>query len=156
MTDPTACFAVPSMFPPTLTSQRLILTYVPDVPTWELTSHGRCGVYHLTLQGQYVGAVSLTGICDSNCEIGYEVERDFRGQGIASEAVDVVVAHLAIGMLSAQARSDNVASRRVLEKAGFTLASSKLVWSYGEDAPMQIMAYRRLPGGGGPGDRHRD
>jgi GNAT superfamily N-acetyltransferase len=142
------------MFPSPLTSQRLTLTYVPDVPTWELTSHGRCGVYHLTLQGQYVGAVSLTGICDSHCEIGYEVERVYRGQGIASEAVGAVVAHLDIAMVSAQARSDNVASRRVLEKAGFSLASSKLVWSYGEDAPMQIMAYRMLPNGGSAGARH--
>ena len=131
-----------------------MLTYVPDVPTWELTSHGRCGVYHLKLEGRYVGAVSLTGICDSHCEIGYEVERGYRGQGIASEAVGAVVNHLDIGMLSAQARSDNVASRRVLEKAGFTLASSKLVWSYGEEAPMQIMAYRMWPGGRSSTGRH--
>ena len=132
------------MNPRPLTSPRLTLRYVPDVPTFELTSHGRCGVYHLKLNGHHVGAVSLTGISDGHWEIGYEIEQPYRGQGIASEAVGAVVEGLGIGMLSAQTRVDNLASRRVLEKAGFTLASSKLVWPYGEDAPMQIMAYRLL------------
>ena len=133
------------MHPHSLTSPRLTLDYVPDVPTFELTSHGRCGVYHLNFSGHYVGAVSLTGISEAHCEVGYEIEPEFRGQGIASEAVGAVVGGLGVPLLSAQARSDNVASRRVLEKVGFEVASSKLVWSYGEDAPHQIVAYRLLP-----------
>jgi GNAT superfamily N-acetyltransferase len=132
------------MIPQTLTSDRLDLVYVADIPTFELTSHGRCGVYHLAFEGRYVGAVSLTGISDAHYEIGYEVEPAFRGRGIASEAVGAVVGDLGILLMSAQARCDNLASRRVLEKTGFALASSKLVWPYGESSPLQIMAYHRL------------
>jgi GNAT superfamily N-acetyltransferase len=132
------------MTPQTLTSNRLELVYVADVPTFELTSHGRCGVYHLAYEGQYVGAVSLTGISDGHYEIGYEIDPAFRGKGIASEAVGTVVEELGVLLMSAQARCDNLASRRVLEKTGFALASSKLVWPYGERGPLQIMAYRRL------------
>ena len=98
-------------------------------------------VYHLRLAGHYVGALSLISISQGHCEIGYEIEPEFRRRGIASEAVHAVVRSLNVGLLSAQARSDNLASRRILEKSGFALASSKLVWSYGEEAPLQIMAY---------------
>ena len=140
------------MLPCALITQRLKLAFVADVPTFELTGHGRCGVYHLEVAGHYAGAISVTGVSECHCEIGYEIEPEFRGRGIASEAVGAIAGGLDFALLSAQARADNLASRRVLEKAGFRLASSKLVWSYGEDAPLQIMAYHRLQAAPHQGD----
>lgn len=52
-------------------------------------------------------------------EIGYWLGRAFWGKGIASEAVRLFVAEVPTRPLYARASSDNVASLRVLQKAGF-------------------------------------
>lgn len=56
-------------------------------------------------------------------EIGYSILREFRGRGIASEAVAVLVAEAfdvaELAMLRAYCVPENEASRRVLERAGF-------------------------------------
>lgn len=52
-------------------------------------------------------------------EIGYWLGRAFWGKGIASEAVRQFVAEVPRRPLYARAASDNVASIRVLQKAGF-------------------------------------
>lgn len=52
-------------------------------------------------------------------EIGYWLGREFWGKGIASEAVRQFVAEVPRRPLYARAASDNVASIRVLQKAGF-------------------------------------
>ncbi len=56
-------------------------------------------------------------------EIGYSVLREYRGRGIATEAVLAVVeeafAKLALRRLRAYCVPENLASRRVLEAAGF-------------------------------------
>lgn len=58
-----------------------------------------------------------------NAEIGYSILREFRGKGIATEAVLALVAE---GFTTAELRSmraycvpENAASRRVLERSGF-------------------------------------
>lgn len=52
-------------------------------------------------------------------EIGYWLGKAFWGKGIASEAVRMFVAEVPTRPLYARAASDNVASIRVLQKAGF-------------------------------------
>jgi GNAT superfamily N-acetyltransferase len=130
-----------------LITPRLFLAYVPDVDTLEWVGGGRCGVYYLSFEAQTVGAVSLTSCSRAHGEIGYKIEPEFRGLGFATEAVQAVIDHAAdhhgFTMLVAQARADNVASRRVLEKSGFALACSKLCWSEDFDAPVEMTSYRR-------------
>ncbi|MGA8540421.1 MAG: GNAT family N-acetyltransferase [Terriglobales bacterium] len=59
------------------------------------------------------------------CEIGYHLRRDFWGQGLATEAAiacrDWAFAHLNTERLISLIRPENVASRRVAERAGMTL-----------------------------------
>jgi len=58
-----------------------------------------------------------------NAYMGYFVGRDHNGRGLATEAVELVVAHgfddLALHRIQAAVMLDNPASMRVLTKAGF-------------------------------------
>ena len=56
--------------------------------------------------------------------VGYMVDPPFRGRGVATAALRLVVAHafgeLRLHRLDAGAMPSNMGSQRVLEKAGFT------------------------------------
>jgi RimJ/RimL family protein N-acetyltransferase len=73
--------------------------------------------------GAPVGFVAH-GKCGGGCWIGYQVAPDARGRGYGTEAVQVIVdylfLHKDIGRIQAETHPDNGASRRVLEKVGFT------------------------------------
>lgn len=125
---------------------RLHITYEADIETLEWIGGGRCGVYYLWQDRQLAGAISMTSLSRSNGEIGYRLEPDYRGLGLATEAVSAVVARAhdfhGFSMLSARARGSNIASHRVLLKAGFARVASRLTWArYGAEA---IIVYHRL------------
>jgi RimJ/RimL family protein N-acetyltransferase len=52
-------------------------------------------------------------------EVTYWVDRTRWGKGVATAALQILLAETAEGPLYARAASDNVGSLRVLEKAGF-------------------------------------
>jgi len=60
---------------------------------------------------------------DQTASVGYTIAERFRGRGIATAAVGLVIAlafgPLGLGRLEAVAAVENVASRRVLERNGF-------------------------------------
>ena len=130
-----------------LITPRLFLAYVPDVETLDWAGGGRCGVYYLTYGAQTAGAVSLTSCSRGHGEIGYKIEPQFQCLGFATEAVEAVVAsacaHHGFGLLTAEARADNVASRRVLEKTGFAKFGAKLCWPDACQTPVTMTHYRR-------------
>lgn len=87
----------------------------------------RSGAFQLHYDGQLAGAVSLVETDAHDAVIGYRVEPEFQCRGLASAAVAAVMASAAgmgFSLLTAQCRSNNPASVRVLEKTGFTLCSS--------------------------------
>lgn len=131
-----------------LTTERLYLTYTPDVEILEWLGGGRCGVYYLGHEGHYAGAVSLVSHSRIHGEIGYKIEPAYRGLGFATEAVDAVMARVAADhgftMLSAKARADNLASCRVLTKTGFLRAGTKLSWSQCDQCSVAITTYHRF------------
>lgn len=82
--------------------------------------------------GQIAGAVGLGGIGRHSegrgvrtAEIGYWANPDTRGRGYVTEAVREVVRwgfeEIGLGRVTWQAFDGNVASRRVIEKLGFTM-----------------------------------
>lgn len=78
----------------------------------------------LTDDGLVVGGVGFHGTPDEQgrAEIGYGIASSFRGQGIATAAVDQLrsLPHLpGVTALVAHTDPDNPASHRVLEKVGF-------------------------------------
>lgn len=72
-----------------------------------------------------IGVVSLMNIDSDNrrAEIGYWLGKDFRRQGIMTEAVGLILAHgfreLDLARVYARVMHPNVASARLLEKSGF-------------------------------------
>lgn len=129
----------------TLLSARLHLSYVPDVPTLELNGPSRCGVFYAYAGDEPAGAVSLTSLSRASAEIGYKIEPAFRGHGLATEALLAILHGVeqrhGFSVVSAVARADNVASHRVLEKAGFKPVASKLCWLTEDDEPASIRRY---------------
>jgi 8-oxo-dGTP diphosphatase len=73
--------------------------------------------------GALVAAVGLRPKPDGSGEIGYWTHRSYRGQGYAAEAARRLIryAHETLGIrrLTAAAKPDNAAPRRVLAKLGF-------------------------------------
>ena len=127
--------------PHSLTSARLRLAYVPNSAAGLAD---RSGQFHLGLQGCDIGTVSLVGKTADEATIGYEIAPQFRRQGLASEAVGAVTkaaASFGLSMLSAHCRSDNAASRGVLEHNGFTLTAST-PWQVNGDAALMYMVYQ--------------
>ena len=127
-----------------LTSARLQLIYVQNLAPADPAALGRAGEFHLSLGEQPVGALSLIGSLHGQAVIGYEIRLAFRRRGLASEAVGAVM-NAAIGFgltsLSAQCRSDNAASRGVLENNGFTLLSAT-PWQVNADSSLKFMIYQ--------------
>jgi RimJ/RimL family protein N-acetyltransferase len=81
-------------------------------------------------KGEAIGAVSLEGRGVDRLTLGYALAPETWGKGLASEAVEAMV-KAAFSLtdaveLDASSRVENVASRRVLEKAGFEFLGSGL------------------------------
>ena len=84
--------------------------------------------FAITLNKQLVGSigiVSKTDIYRKNFEIGFFISEDFWGRGIATKAIKAAVSYafreFDIVRVYAEVFSDNLASRRALEKAGLKL-----------------------------------
>ena len=86
--------------------------------------------YHFAIEasGEVVGMVGLKEIHDGQAEVGYYVDPERWGEGIASAAVRAACAYafeaLGLDRVAAHTLESNVASRRVLEKAGFGLVET--------------------------------
>jgi len=74
--------------------------------------------------GTHIGDLCFKGlIADGSSEIGYGIEDEYQGKGYATEAVAALVNwalyHPGVTCVTAEAEESNLASIRVLEKAGF-------------------------------------
>jgi RimJ/RimL family protein N-acetyltransferase len=87
--------------------------------------------FAITIDKQVVGSigiVSKTDIYRKNVEIGFFLSENFWGKGIATKAIKAATSYafreFDIGRIYAESFSDNIGSRRALEKAGFTLEAT--------------------------------
>ena len=60
-------------------------------------------------------------------EVGYWIGREYWGKGVASRALSAFLGHVRVRPLYAHVAKHNVASRRVLEKCGFTIVGEDRV-----------------------------
>ena len=87
----------------------------------------------------HVGELCFKGL-DSNgaAEIGYGILEEYRGQGYATEAVKAVSAwafqKTDVTAIEAETDAANTASKRVLEKCGFTATGET-----GEEGPRYVL-----------------
>ena len=99
-----------------------------DFIAWARANYGRgipapWGIEHRRDQ-KIIGTISFLSYSPTHClaDIGYVLAPEYWGQGIAPEAVKAVLRHgfevLGLNRVEAQCRLENVASARVLEKAG--------------------------------------
>ncbi|MFG1610004.1 GNAT family N-acetyltransferase [Actinoplanes sp. NPDC049265] len=72
----------------------------------------------ITLDGELVGSIATFEI-EGDTEITYWVDRAYWGRGIAGRAVRLMLDEVTTRPIVARAAADNVASLRVLAKAGF-------------------------------------
>ena len=86
---------------------------------------GEC-IFHVLVDqdGTVSGRFNLYDVIDGSARVGYRVAQRVAGRGVATAALRELcrLAHVDYGLriLTAETSSDNPASRRVLEKAGFS------------------------------------
>ena len=85
-------------------------------------------IFAIEVDKKPVGSIGIfpkTDIYRRNAEIGYWLAEDYWGRGIATEVVEKMAtycfAHTEVHRLYANVFEPNMASKRVLEKCGFTL-----------------------------------
>lgn len=98
-------------------------------------------VYPVLLKdGTYIGYVQAVPFDDGTYEIGYHIGGSYTKQGYATEAVTaflpVIMKQLGIREITGICLADNKASRKVLERCGFTLLYEGIGNYQGEDRPI--------------------
>ena len=109
-------------------------------------------IFAIEVEGQAVGGIGIhpgSNIERKNAEMGYWLAEPFWGRGIITEAVKQLVAYgfqtFDINRIFARPFGTNLASQRVLEKAGFTLEArfDKTIFKNGEYLDELVYAVRR-------------
>ena len=94
-----------------------------------------------------VGGIGFAGLPDNEgaTEIGYALDQKFRGQGIATEAVQALsewaFKDAGLRIIRAETPVDNEGSQRVLEKNQFQKTGEKTL---ALENPMQVFTWERL------------
>lgn len=92
--------------------------------------------------GAHIGELCFKGLsADGVAEIGYGISKEYQNNGYATEAVRAILewafALPEVTAIEAETDSDNTASKRVLEKCGFTLNGA-----IGEEGPRWAVSKR--------------
>jgi len=82
----------------------------------------------ITCDGQVVGSIASFPSGDET-EVTYWVNRSAWGRGIASRALELLLELVPARPLYARAASDNIASLRVLRKAGFAVIGTEISYA---------------------------
>lgn len=109
---------------------------------------GYCLVFEKST-GRFIGQAGIfhLGLCENQqeIEVAYRLLPEYWGQGYATELAKALVhwgfAHLEIEELVAATHPDNVASQRVLTKAGFSLVAKVPCW-YNQQEVLKFMIGR--------------
>lgn len=94
----------------------------------------------LLKDGTYIGYVQAVPLDGGTYEIGYHIGSSYTKQGYATEAVTaflpVIMTRLGIQEMAGVCLADNKASRKVLERCGFTMLYEGIGNYQGEDKPI--------------------
>lgn len=97
----------------------------------------------------FLGSVVVFGIGDCRAEVGFWLAPWARGRGAAGAALEAVVglaADLGLETLTARTAPENVASQRVLEKAGFTREGEPRIEAAPSGQMVTLLCYERPTG----------
>ena len=90
----------------------------------------------IELGGEMVGTIGCYP-SDGVMEVTYWVDRERWGEGIASSALELLLQDRPMRPVRARAASDNAASLRVLEKAGFRVQGTTVSYAPGRGAEVE-------------------
>jgi len=90
----------------------------------------------ITRDSRLVGTIG-SWVADGVTEITYWIDRAHWGQGIATQALGLLLAEITVRPIRARAASDNAGSLRVLEKAGFRRIGKDMGFARGRDAEIE-------------------
>ena len=82
----------------------------------------------VTRDGRLVGSIS-SFVIDGDLEITYWIDRSVWGQGIASRALAAFLDTVSTRPLHARAASDNIASLKILQRAGFRIIGTEISYA---------------------------
>lgn len=116
----------------------------PVLPAWLTWDFHAVG-------GERVGEGGLLFREDGGVEIGYRIERDRRRQGLATEALEAIIALAAsrfgVTALEAETAVDNLPSMATLARLGFTpTGETSEQWSQRRQAHVVYRVHRRVLG----------
>jgi ribosomal-protein-alanine N-acetyltransferase len=98
-------------------------------------AEGLCCYWTLIRDGEPIGSIDLSLIEHGSAEMGFLLHPLHWGQGLASEAAGMVIAHafgvLGLTRLAAVTQTANRAAARVLEKNGFVLIEERNIAATG-------------------------
>jgi RimJ/RimL family protein N-acetyltransferase len=78
--------------------------------------------------GRLVGSIA-SFVMDGDTEVTYWIDRSVWGQGVASQALALLLDMVPVRPLYARAASDNLESLRVLQRAGFTIIGTEISYA---------------------------
>ena len=90
----------------------------------------------ITWQGDVVGSIS-SFVVEGQTEVTYWLDRAVWGRGIASQALAMLLEVVRVRPVHARAASDNAASLRVLEKAGFRRIGTEVSFAQARGAEIE-------------------
>lgn len=109
-------------------------------------------VLAIDFQGECIGAIGIhpqTEIMEKNAELGYWLSQEYWGKGVVTKCVkemlDYGFSHFPVNRIYARPFGSNIASQKVLEKAGFRLEArlEKVIYKNGIYEDELIYAVRR-------------
>lgn len=124
-----------------------------DAQAWITFATGLGQLTNLAIErdGKAVGGIGIIEGKEERrirAEIGYWLGEAHWNQGVATEAVSALASHLLLrpwlARLEANVYSNNPASARVLEKAGFTLESTQTHGAFKHGELLDVLVYVRL------------
>ena len=95
-----------------------------------------CELWAIAHDGRLVGTIG-SYLSEGHTEVTYWVDRACWGQGIATAALGLLLEHVTVRPLRGRAASDNAASIRVLEKAGFRPVGTDVGFAAGRAAEIE-------------------
>jgi RimJ/RimL family protein N-acetyltransferase len=96
----------------------------------------------ITRDGQLVGSIGAF-VIGGDWEVTYWIDRAAWGEGIASQALELLMELVPARPLHARAASDNVASLRILQKAGFAIVGTDTGFAAGRNAVIEETLLRK-------------
>ncbi len=90
----------------------------------------------VTRDGHLVGSIA-SFVSEGHTEVTYWIDRSVWGQGLASQALALLLDTVPARPMLARAASDNVASLRVLRKAGFAIIGTEISYASARKAEIE-------------------